>query len=256
MSKSKPSELPPFALLQPLGLARTGRAVAGFFAAAFRTERAAIEQAAPSFLNPAELAYLGDLQFPRRRESFLLGRFAAKQALGAAVGRADLADLEIIKGVFDQPVPLAPAELSIAHSEGAAVAVACQAGHPIGIDLEFIDPTKADALTSCVTPAEEALVRCVPEPLEVRRYLLWTIKESLSKVLRCGLMTPFKLLEVTALEREASGAWCALLANFPQYKARAWLIEGYALSLLLPKNTETRFDPSPMAEGLKGCRRD
>lgn len=253
MLKSNPSDATPSALLQPLGLARTGRPVPAFCSASFQTQLIAIEQSAPSFLNQTELAYLAGLTFPRRRESFLLGRFAAKHALGAALSRADLPALEVTKGVFEQPVPLVPAELSIAHSTGAAVAVACPAGHPIGIDLEFIDHAKADALASCITSAEEALVRCVPESMEVRRYLLWTIKESLSKVLRCGLMTPFKLLEVTALERDSSGAWCALLANFPQYKARAWLIEGYALSLLLPKNTETTFDPHPMAEYLRAC---
>src|SRR5256885_539589 len=130
----------------PLELIRGGEPVDASFAAAFAQELPSISSSIASFLGPAERAYLETLQFPIRRNNYLLGRYAAKQALRACFNHPDLSETEVIKGVFEQPVVLSPfkagAEISLAHTRGVAVAVACRAGHPIGIDIESVEDSK------------------------------------------------------------------------------------------------------------------
>src|SRR5689334_16303053 len=122
-------------MLLPIKLTRSGLPVAASFGAAFQPELASIANSVSNFLSLAEIAYLETLRFPLRRNSFLLGRYAAKAALSHCLGEPDGSRIEIVKGVFDQPIVISSsrtsAELSLSHSAGAAVAIACHAGHPI-----------------------------------------------------------------------------------------------------------------------------
>ncbi|HEV8540772.1 MAG TPA: 4'-phosphopantetheinyl transferase superfamily protein [Verrucomicrobiae bacterium] len=238
----------------PLELIRDGQPVDASFAAAFEQELPAISSSIDSFLGPAERAYLETLQFPLRRNHYLLGRYAAKQALRACLKTPDILEVEVLKGVFEQPVVLTPlkvtAEISIAHSKGVGVAVACRAGHPIGIDVEWLDNGKAEFLASCLSAQEEKLVAQSAQSAPATRYLIWTIKEALSKALRCGLMTPFEILEISTLLGLSPKSWTAQFRNFAQYKAHSWLIDRYFLSLVIPKNTEVVFSPAALLPHL------
>ncbi len=242
----------------PLELMRGGKPVEASFGAAFQQELEWISASVSTFLGPAEHAYLETLQFPVRRDSYLLGRYAAKQALRACLKRSDLTGIEVVKGVFEQPVVLstfkATAELSLAHSHGVAVAIACDAGHPIGVDLEFLGDDKAEFLKSYLTTAEENLIGQFDETASNGRYLLWTMKEALSKTLRCGLMTPLKVFEVSSLSRSTGGNWLAYFTNFAQYKAQSWSVDRYILSIVLPKNTEIVFSPAALLPHLSQVR--
>ena len=122
----------------------------------------------------------------RRRRDFELGRHAAHCAVGALFAAHDVRRDRIASGVFDQPVLEGPAaarlDVTLSHSGGLAAAVAFPRGHPLGLDLERLDPDRAAPLAAYASAAEQSLVDDLglDELQAVTR--LWTAKEALSKV--------------------------------------------------------------------------
>jgi 4'-phosphopantetheinyl transferase len=232
-------------MLVPFKLSRSGQCVAASFAASFQEDLGTIASSVSRFLSSPEISYLETLRFPLRRNSFLLGRYAAKEALTACLEHSDSSRIEIVKGIFEQPIVVPDrgrsAELSLSHSAGTAVAVACAVGHPIGVDLEFIQTGKSDFLDSCFTPQDERLMGTISQPPNVSRFILWSMKEALSKVLRCGLMTPFQVFELSSLSPGGPASYVAQFTNFAQYKAQAWVLDQFVLSIVLPRKTELDF---------------
>ncbi len=87
---------------------------------------------AAEFLGPRENAYFSTLRFARRQQSYLLGRYAAKLALRDLLAEPDLRAIEIVRGVFEQPVVQCARShrwcVSISHADSLAVVVAFPAG--------------------------------------------------------------------------------------------------------------------------------
>lgn len=72
---------------------------------------------------------------------------------------------------------------------------------------------------------------------EAELLLLWTAKEALSKILRCGLMVPFQLLEVENMEHQAYFTE-VFFRNFYQYKAVSFKIQDNIIgSIACPRKT-------------------
>ena len=67
--------------------------------------------------------------------------------------------------------------------------------------------------------------------------MIWTIKESLSKVLKCGLMTPLHVLEIAEIDCKRP-IRVSTFKNFAQYKVLSVVMGDVALSICLPKRTE------------------
>ena len=197
-------------------------------------------------LHPAEERQWRSYKYPRRRDSFLLGRVAAKAALGACFPSLPLRTLEIANGIMGQPRVTArsgvEAEVSLSHSENFAAAITCAAGHPIGIDLEFLDSDRAAVAQSCLAPGETAVFAQLDTPAATSALLLWCMRESLGKVLRCGLTAPFAVLGVQALQRTGE-TYTADFRNFPQYRATGWLLGSHILCLALPRKSQLSFEP-------------
>ncbi|MEH2425100.1 MAG: 4'-phosphopantetheinyl transferase superfamily protein [Nostoc sp.] len=198
-------------------------------------------------MSDAELAYFEGLPVLRRQTSFLLGRFVSKKALAALVGEEDYRAIAITFGVFGQPIVTRPCamgyDISISHNSRQAIAIAFEAGHPMGIDIETVDPTVYETLLNAV-PAEEVQFLDHPErPSAERLLVLWTVKEALSKALRCGLMTPASVLAIATLEHTACDQYQSVFRNFSQYKALSWVSEATIISIVLPLHTEIEFDP-------------
>jgi len=80
------------------------------------------------FLGPGEREYFSTLKFVRRRQSYLLGRYAAKMAVAHQVGEIDLRAIEILRGVFEQPIVHCVRSdgwcVSISHADTLAAALA------------------------------------------------------------------------------------------------------------------------------------
>lgn len=204
------------------------------------------------FLGPAERAEYAALRFERRRQSWLLGRYAAKCAAAAALGPGvDLATLEIARGVFGQPVlryaHVDAPRLGISHAGDWAVGVAHPAGHPVAVDLEDVDPARRAVLARQLSEDELAWAASAPggEAEPVLLTLLWTAREALSKALGCGLTVPFPLMET--VERTAPGVrrFRGLFRRFGQYQFLAWAADSRVLTLALPRLTEVEAVAPP-----------
>ena len=246
----------------PLQLCRNGAPVPGFLGVCSQAEAEQLGQALETVLGPAELAHFRQLQFPLRRGSYLLGRIALKRALGALLPEPRLERLEILSGVFGQPLVRAAApaaaEISLAHSHGVALGAACAAGHPVGIDLELIEPARVDVFTRVFTPEEFTLLAGAGVPQPPAGFVLWTVKEALSKVLRCGLTVPFEVLRAKSIVPGSAGPagtqWLVEFENFWQYKAHAWIVGAYALAVVIPRKTDLGFSPDSALTALLETR--
>lgn len=176
----------------------------------------------------------------RWRCGYLRGRLCAKLALKALADRLDLAQVHIERGVFGQPVvrhrQLANSQVSISHSGNWAVAVAFDETQPMATDIEVFSESKQAVIFRNMTAAEIDGISATNLNPRLRLTVLWTIKESLAKVLRSGLMSPF---EVYTIERivEKDGVVESTFRNFAQYKCLSFSLGDVAVSIALPKRT-------------------
>lgn len=193
------------------------------------------------YLSETESRRYDAIPVDRRRFSFLSGRMAAKEALRRLRPSLDAWRFEIAAGVFGQPilpgVELHGLQAAISHSDRTGAAIAFPEAHPMGIDVESVCADRTGTIRSQMTPGELQFHRSLPCPECVGYTLLWTVKESLSKVLKCGMMTPFTVLEIEKIS-PAEGMWVSTFRNFAQYKVLSRIGEIEVLSLALPKRTE------------------
>jgi 4'-phosphopantetheinyl transferase len=207
---------------------------------------AELREYAKSFLHPREFSYFSSLAYERRQLSYLLGRFAAKQALVHYGMEAVLTDMWIEPGVFDFPVIHYPGnekiQLSDSHTETYGVALIYPEIHPMGIDLEILDAKKNSTIETVLTKEELQLLNNLAGMQTDEKYaLFWTVKEALSKVLRTGLTTPFEIYAVKTLN-SANNHWISEFQNFTQYKGVSFLLGHFMCSIVFPKRTEMTID--------------
>ena len=218
----------------------------GSFAAALCVARLAFPALGAmrgEFLHPDEEACFSAMKFERRRRSYLAGRYCAKQALCLLEPGGEARAFRITPGVFTQPIvehPSSRAQVGISHAGDWGAALAFPEAHPMGLDIEEMDPDKAEVIRSQAAPGETPLLGKVNGE-EIRALtLLWTIKEALSKALRCGMMTPFTLFEISSLERE-DGRYVSAFTHFAQYKAVSFFLQDIAVSIVSPRNSALHF---------------
>lgn len=159
-----------------------------------------------SLLCTEEQSYFDRLCFEKRKLSYLLGRYTAKRAV-SFLTHEDVKDINIGYGVFNNPIINSSGkgqrlEVSISHSDEVCAAIAFPSAHPMGVDVERIVPDTAAIIEGELTAIEMDLVRKCSKFTEqaVSLTTAWTIKESLSKVLKTGLMTPFALYEISRMD--------------------------------------------------------
>jgi len=199
-----------------------------------------LDHAHETLLHPNEVTYYRSLGFQKRKKDFLIGRFAAKRALGHFLAGCDYSRIDISPGVFQQPIVWSPfcdrVSVSISHSNGIALALAHSDGHPMGIDAEAIIPSRIDVLASEMTEREKELLDADrAERLDCYTHA-WTAKEALSKALRCGLACRFEILEISSLKK-AGPAREGRFTNFVQYKFFCWEIDRFSISIVVPSTT-------------------
>lgn len=238
----------------PVALARKDGEFRATLAWAVAADYESASERCESFLHPNELAYLRSLEFDRRKRSFLLGRLAAKQALARYLeGAIDPAAIEIVPGVFQQPVvragSIGPVGVSLAHSQRVACAVAYSELHPLAIDVEDPLPSRDDVIKTQLDPEELDRAAAAWPAGPSHCTMIWTAKEALSKILRCGMTCPFELLAVKELYA-AGGLFGGQFANFTQYRFQTWVMGASIVSLVLPRNSELTVDMQPMAAAI------
>lgn len=233
-----------------LGLVRHGEPVAGVLACVHREAAAGVDARCAAMLHPNEVQRLEEFRADSRRLGFFLGRHAAKLAVRALGVMVPMRTLEIASGVFEQPIVKGtggePPVVSLSHTRTVAVAVACEPEHILGVDIEELDPQRTEVFESVMTPRELAVTRRAPGGGAQAANVLWAMKEALSKALRCGLTTPFEVLEADVFEPHADGGWSCLFRNFAQYRARAWVLGHHVLAVVSPKHSVVRVTPEDL----------
>ena len=208
-----------------------------------------------SILHPEEYEYFISLSALKRKKDFLLGRFAAKRALLCLLPGVSPAAIQIKSGVFQQPIVSGQGyegfAICITHSADYAAAVAFPGGHPLGIDIEWHDPGHLEALKDQISPHELPPIN--HSSAEVERYSrVWTIKESLSKILRCGLMTPFSVFELNADPDPVNDVWVGGFQNFHQYRFLSLSNKNMSFALVHPGRTKVSFPKQKVISFFEG----
>ncbi|WP_088286543.1 4'-phosphopantetheinyl transferase superfamily protein [Kineosporia sp. A_224] len=174
------------------------------------------------WLSTAEQERLGRLRFPKRRSEFLLRRWTAKHAVLAVLGEAAgsggaaaAARVAVLNRASGAPYVLvdgAPLglEVSVTDRAGWAVCLVGDGPDPVGVDLELVEPRSDAFVADFLTTAEASRVRARPtgdgpggrsELADV----VWSAKESALKVLRTGLRTDTRAVEVTLRDSAPGG---------------------------------------------------
>ncbi|QSQ25570.1 4'-phosphopantetheinyl transferase superfamily protein [Pyxidicoccus parkwayensis] len=243
-----------------LGMVRHGEPVPGVLACVYREASAGLDARCLALLHPNEQQRLEELRAESRRLGYFLGRHAAKLAVRTLGGVVPMRAVEIASGVFEQPIvkgALGDAPVvSLSHTRSVAVAVACEPEHILGVDVEQLDPQRTDVFESVMPPRELTMARRAPGGGVQAVNLIWAMKEALSKALRCGLTTPFEVLESESFEPHGDGGWSCLFHNFAQYQARAWVLGHHVLAVVSPKHSIVRIAPEDLERVRQVLERD
>jgi 4'-phosphopantetheinyl transferase len=215
-----------------------------FFATAGETELNAPEARPEMFLSESELVQYGALRLAQKQQAFLLGRLAAKRALGAFLSESDMRRIEIRSGVFGQPLlhhsRAGGVEVSVSHSHGLAVAMAYPDEFPIGVDLETVAAGSAVTILGelQISDAEKAWLAARTVGPTTACGILWTAREALGKSMKIGLNCPLGILSLGHIEHAGATAWIGRYANFPQSRCLSQEIDGRVLSIAMPRVVE------------------
>jgi 4'-phosphopantetheinyl transferase len=198
------------------------------------------KEEAINFMHSEERKYLDKLKYDKRIWSFLLGRISSKLALKELVEIPSFSSIQIKSGVFGFPVlhckKVANFQTSITHTDNIAGAIVFPEEHPLSIDIERVEQSKLKAIKSVLTLDEEILLKSNSLHNSEGLTMLWSAKESLSKLLKTGMMLDFKFLEIDKIINENQSI-TLYFKNFGQYKAVCTTNPNYAIAIALPKFT-------------------
>lgn len=186
-----------------------------------------------------ELAYYESIKFIKRKQSYLLGRIAAKRSISTLLGLEEkIKDISIQFGVFEQPIVKSPShqniQVSISHSHNYGVALAFPEEHPMAIDIEIIEDKTVEIMSEFISTLELRKIESYFSNLSVGATLVWSIKETLSKVLKTGLTTDFRIFEIESLEKKGM-LYLSKFKFFTQYEVVSLIRGSFALSMVLPR---------------------
>ena len=235
----------PRTLICPLELRREGQQLNGMLIVVFDDQGYSVDELAGEVLGLQEAAYFSTLHHPVRQKSYLLGRYAGKRALSNLFSEQDFRAIEIVRGVFEQPIVRyvrnTGYNVTISHAGSVAVALGYPAGHPMGIDIERLNQARYQTIVSQLSDQEMRIVETAGVDRLHVATAFWTAKEALSKVLTTGLMTPFRVYNLEEFRLTDAGTWEGLFQNFAQYKVKVWIGSLYAFAMVLPKRSALHF---------------
>ena len=161
-------------------------------------------------LSPKELEIYSKFTSLKRKREFIAGRIACKKAFfKLTLGKADYFEkfpsISVLNTETGSPfIENSDLCVSVSHSHG--VAIASISRHAIGVDIELIDPKKILSLKRMSKEHPEGNVRDLT--------ILWTLKESLSKALRTGIIKEFSFYKTKNFQFK-NGIYHCNFENFP-----------------------------------------
>ncbi|MBL1275220.1 MAG: 4'-phosphopantetheinyl transferase superfamily protein [Ectothiorhodospiraceae bacterium] len=232
--------------LVPLKIHHPSSTVRSFLAILTESIYAGIEREPQNWFHPSEWSRVNALKVEKRRKEFVLGRCACKLATSAYLEEPHLEHLVINAGIFGQPILRFLSnhhpELSITHTDTVALAVASEQGCPIGLDIEKLTDRNTDFLAEHITQRDLRLLAGLTPNVNHAYFRAWTIKEALSKVLRCGITIPFALLELEPPTLIDANSFYCEYRNFPQYRCYSWSLGQYLIAIVAPRNVSLEVD--------------
>ena len=191
------------------------------------------------WLGEREREVLAGLTLAKRRQDWLLGRYAAKSAVAAWLD-APAAEVEILAAGDGAPEAWtgherAPVAISLSHRAGRALVAIADAVTVIGCDLERVEARSAAFIHEWLAPSERALVDAATgrERGMLMANLAWTAKEAAAKTRREGLRLPVRHA-VARPDLQGAGDWRALAVTWPDHPpTRGWWREepGWVMAL-------------------------
>lgn len=196
---------------------------------------------ASSMLHQDEMKYYETLKYDKRKTSYLLGRISAKKAVSEVLQKeVALNSFSIEPGVFQFPVvkhlKSQNTQVTISHCNTIGIGLAFPEEHPLGVDIEKIDKGRINVMKSIVSNEEFNKIYSYSLTELIGTTLVWSIKEALSKILKTGLTTDFKIFEIKTLQKQGS-EYISTFKYFTQYKVVSHQVGDYMCSIVLPKNT-------------------
>jgi 4'-phosphopantetheinyl transferase len=174
------------------------------------------------WLGQNERAVVAALRFPKRREDWRRGRYAAKRAAASWLGRpsdpAALAGIEVLADDMGAPqlhcddgTALA---LSLSHRAGWALAAVAPPDVALGCDLELVETRSETFVADYLTAHEQALVAAAaPSDRALWVSLIWSVKECALKAVREGLRLDTRSMELVVPRGEAVEGWSPIGAR-------------------------------------------
>jgi phosphopantetheinyl transferase len=213
-----------------------------------------LERLARVALAPDESAAWQGLGAAKRRREWLMGRIAAKDAVRLHLEKArglrlpvrEIAILADERGRPHARVPLLAATgaspaVSIAHTDGVAVAVVSGRGDGIGIDVERLDRRRGDYERAAFGDDERLRLDAGPPAGRAARALrLFCAKEAAAKATGLGLMgSPLNLrildadAALTHVVLEAAGRLAEALPDGRDRRFDAWIDDADGILIAL-----------------------
>ncbi len=199
------------------------------------------------FLHPQEKVFLKSLSHPSPQHSYLLGRYCAKRSIEKYGFNTSSQEILIKAGVWGQPViissEISNIGLSIAHACKNGIGLAFPEGFPMGVDIEKIDLNNLQSMREVTSSLELGLIKDIyPDTEEIILLtMIWTLKESLSKALKCGLTVPFHILETGEFKKQSKLLACEF-PFFPQYLGISYASKDYVIGLSYPRQLSLKND--------------
>lgn len=195
-------------------------------------DETAIRGEEKDFLSPEELAVANTMRFPKRRQEWLMGRWAAKRLLGC-VWCCEARDLIIQNEPEGAPYAvfakggLVEGCLTISHSaKNALCGYTRNQGLAVGVDLEQIEPRSPEFIKDYFTDQEVAQIKqCPPDIQPLASTLIWSAKESALKALRKGLRLDTRSVEVglgDLMGVGVSSSWQPITIDAKGWTWRSW----------------------------------
>lgn len=172
------------------------------------------------WLSAEEEACIASFGAEKRRREFLAGRAAARRLLAEQLDTTP-AQVPLHRAEDDAvDVEAEDWRVSIAHSGPRAVA-AC-ARHPVGVDLEHVEPRDPAIARFLFAPEHRGLIDTLPHDADAALILCWTLKEATLKARRSGFRTSPKDLQLTVAPEAAS-------ARVEVEGGKRWMVQYAAL---------------------------
>lgn len=189
-------------------------------------------------LSPNELEIYSKFTSAKRKRGFVAGRAACKKAFFKLTeGKTDCFEkfpfVSVLNSETGAPfIENSDLFVSISHSHEAAIASVCQ--HTVGVDIERIDPKRI--------PALKRMSAEYPEKDAQELTVLWTLKESLGKALRTGVVEEFSHYEIKNF-RSKDGIYYCEFKNFP-FSGVSIANDKYAISLVSSTTQDLSKNPT------------